>query len=72
MPLPEQDRLDYAQAVLERFRNPFADHRLADIAIHHDQKLAIRLLPTFGDFRMRFGRAPRLLGQVLTQEGITP
>ena len=46
----------FARTTLERFRNPFQDHRLADIAIHHDQKLAIRLVPTYREHVERFGR----------------
>ena len=46
------------------------DHRLSDIEVHHAQKLVNRLVPTAADFHARFGRAPRLLGQVLEQEGV--
>lgn len=66
------DGAAFARTTMERFRNPFQDHRLADIAIHHDQKLAIRLVPTYREHIERFGRAPRLLGQVLAQEGVLP
>ena len=62
----------FARTVLERFRNPFLDHRLGDIAVGQEQKLALRLMPTFMEHRERFGRAPRLLGQVLAQEGVVP
>lgn len=64
------DGVAFALTVLERFRNPFLDHRLADIAVHHDQKLQNRLVPTAADHQARFGRRARLLGQVLDQEGI--
>ncbi len=30
----------FVASVLERFRNPFLDHRLADIAVEHERKLA--------------------------------
>jgi tagaturonate reductase len=62
----------FARSVLERFSNPFLDHRLADIAVNHEQKLAIRLLPTYHDHVARFGRAPHLLEQVLVGEGLLP
>jgi len=55
----------FARDVLERFANPFLDHRLADIALHHDVKLGTRLVPTYEEYRRRFGRTPRLLGDVL-------
>lgn len=66
------DGAAFARTTIERFRNPFQDHHLEDIAIHHDQKLVIRLVPTYRDHVERFGRAPRLLGQVLAQEGVLP
>jgi len=60
----------FAGTVLERFHNPFQDHRLSDIAIHHDEKVAIRLAPTYQDHLARFGRAPRLLGELLRGAGV--
>lgn len=58
---------EFAAEVLERFGNPFLEHRLADIALHHDVKLKTRLLPSYEDFRARFGREPLRLGQLLRQ-----
>ena len=37
----------FAEQTLDRFRNPFLNHRLADIAVHHGDKIKIRLVPTF-------------------------
>jgi tagaturonate reductase len=62
----------FVAAVLERFRNPFLDHRLADIAVDHEQKLRLRLVPTYQDHVQRLGRPPRLLGALLGQEGALP
>jgi tagaturonate reductase len=56
---------EFARDVLERFANPFLEHRLADIALHHDVKLQTRLVPTLNEHRQRFGRTPRLLGEIL-------
>ena len=56
---------EFARHTLERFANPFLDHRLADIALHHDVKLNTRLAPTYEEYRERFGRVPKLLGEVL-------
>jgi tagaturonate reductase len=64
-----EDGEGFSAAVLERFRNPFLDHRLADIALHHDAKLGTRLVPTFRDFVARFGRRPPLLSELLEREG---
>lgn len=33
----------YVETTLERFRNPFLDHRLADIANHHPEKIRRRI-----------------------------
>jgi tagaturonate reductase len=62
----------FVGVVLERFRNPFQQHRLADIATGHPEKLAIRLLPTYHDHVARFGRPPRRLGALLAAEGLLP
>ena len=58
---PEQ----FARQTLERFANPFLDHRLADIALQHDVKLRTRLLPTYEESCARFGRPPELLAEIL-------
>ncbi len=55
----------FAEDVLQRFANPFLEHRLADIALHHDVKIKTRLAPTLEEFHRRFGRGPRLLGELL-------
>ncbi|HEV7309282.1 mannitol dehydrogenase family protein [Ensifer sp.] len=39
----ESEATDYVAATLERFRNPFLDHRLSDIANHHRQKTERRI-----------------------------
>ncbi|WDZ76559.1 mannitol dehydrogenase family protein [Ensifer adhaerens] len=43
----ESEALDYVAATLERFRNPFLNHRLSDIANHHSDKIERRI----ADFR---------------------
>jgi tagaturonate reductase len=60
----------YVHIVLERFRNPFQDHRLSDIAAGHSEKLEMRLVPTYHDYVARFGRPPRRLGALLAREGL--
>jgi tagaturonate reductase len=57
---PEQ----FARDALERFANPFLEHRLADIALHHEVKLQTRLAPTLDEFRQRFGRTPKRLSEL--------
>ena len=43
----------YAEAVLERFTNPFLDHRLASIGLNSSAKVRERLIPTIADFMRR-------------------
>ncbi len=57
---------EYAEETLTRFRNPYLDHRLESIALHHDAKVEVRLRPTVGEFRERFGRDPEKLTQILS------
>ena len=40
----ESDAEDYFAATLERFKNPFLNHRLADIANHHREKIERRIV----------------------------
>jgi tagaturonate reductase len=56
---------EFAREVLERFRNPFIEHRLSDIATHHAAKLQVRLPPTRDEYVAKFGKEPPLLSEVL-------
>jgi tagaturonate reductase len=55
----------FAHDVLERFANPFLDHRLSDIALHQELKVKTRLWPTIEEHRERFGATPPLLAEIL-------
>lgn len=55
----------FAYQVLDRFRNPFVDHKLADIAVHHADKIQVRLFPTLKEYQEKFGKVPPLLQEVL-------
>jgi tagaturonate reductase len=63
---------EFARQVLERFRNPFIEHKLADIAAHHQNKVQVRLVPTRDEFEKKFGRLPPLLSEVLTMPAPQP
>jgi tagaturonate reductase len=56
----------FARQTLERFKNPFVEHKLADIAVNHAAKVPVRLVPTRDEYRARFGRTPPLLEEVLS------
>lgn len=45
--------------------HPFLDHRLQDIALHHEEKVKVRLLSTYADYKRQFGKPPTLLGQAI-------
>lgn len=66
---PVEDRVEggraFAGAVLERFANPFLEHKLQDIALHHDTKVQTRLLPTYNEYLQTQGRQPPLLTEIL-------
>ncbi len=63
---PRIDGVDtYAAEVIERFENPFFQHRLQDIAVNHAMKLQTRLRPLVDEYAQRFGKAPRLLSEIL-------
>ncbi|HJZ89450.1 MAG TPA: altronate dehydrogenase [Gemmataceae bacterium] len=55
----------FARQTLDRFRNPFLDHKFSDIALHHESKVKIRLVPTAEEYAARFGKIPPLLTDVL-------
>jgi len=56
---------EFAAQCLERFANPFLDHRLADIALHKEDKVRVRLEPTYEAYISKFGNRPRLLSELL-------
>ncbi len=59
------DPAAFARVTLDRFRNPFLDHKLSAIALNHEAKLRVRLLPTYEEYRSQFGRKPALLAALL-------
>ena len=64
-----EDAEGFAHDVLERFRNPFVDHRLEDIALHHEDKLKVRLLPTRAEYAEQTGEDPVILAELLRSSG---
>ncbi len=59
--------LRFAEQTIERFKNPFLEHKFADIALHHESKMRVRLLPTRDEFAARFGQPPPLLSEVIEE-----
>lgn len=63
-----EEPVQFAHQTLERFRNPFLEHKLADIATHHASKVQVRLVPTKAEYEAKFATAPPLLTAVLMME----
>ncbi len=59
---------EFAGQVIDRFANPFLDHKLADIALHHETKVQVRLLSTYHDYLAQRGTPPPLLHALLTEQ----
>jgi tagaturonate reductase len=55
----------FAEQTLERFANPFLEHKLSDIAVNHEIKLKSRLATTAAEYEEKFGRRPKLLDELL-------
>lgn len=56
--LPDGEKRDYAESVLERFANPFAHHKLASIALNTAAKWKARCLPVVADYYRLNGKFP--------------
>ena len=56
-----EKRKEYAEQVIERFHNPFLDHKLLSIALNSLSKWKTRVLPSVVDYTDRFGKAPEVL-----------
>jgi tagaturonate reductase len=61
LPVPASEGAEFARTILDRFDNPFMEHKLVDIALNSMSKWRSRLLPSAVDFAARSGRAPALI-----------
>ncbi len=57
--LPKEEMDAFASSVIDRFRNPFIRHELMSIALNSTTKFRTRLLPTYNDYRRKFGKSPK-------------
>ena len=60
--LPHKEKMEFAEAVLERFANPFIEHRLLSISLNSVSKWKVRVLPSL----MEYVELKKELPQVLT------
>ncbi len=59
--LPKQDLLDFADAVIGRFNNPYVDHALLSIALNSVSKWKARCMPSFTEYIRLKGENPKHL-----------
>ena len=59
--LPEQECLEFAAAVTDRFNNPFIDHELLSIALNSTSKWKARVLPSLKGYVEKLGALPACL-----------
>jgi tagaturonate reductase len=56
--LPKEELAAFAEAVFDRFRNPFIKHQLASIALNSISKFKVRVLPSLLDYEIKCNRLP--------------
>jgi tagaturonate reductase len=52
------DTLTFAESVLDRFRNPFLDHKWQSIAFQYSEKMKMRNIPVLNRYRAVYGTVP--------------
>lgn len=50
----------FGRSVLDRFRNPFINHKLIDITVQYTTKMRMRNIPLLVNYYQEFGKAPEL------------
>ncbi len=56
--LPESDLTSFANAVFDRFKNPYIKHYLLSIALNSVSKFRVRVLPSILEYKNRKGSLP--------------
>jgi tagaturonate reductase len=59
--LPKEELEDFANAVIDRFRNPFIKHYLMSISLNSMSKFETRVLPSILEYKNRKGQLPSRL-----------
>lgn len=65
VPLPLEEVNAYAETVWERFRNPFIQHKLQDIAMNSISKFKVRLLPSVKGYVRTHNQLPNIMTEGL-------
>ena len=58
MDMPNNELVQFANEVLDRFRNPFIRHELSSIALNAISKFKVRVLPSILDYKNKMGKWP--------------
>ncbi len=56
--LPDDEKTAFASSIIERFKNPFANHRLLSISLNSISKFKVRNLPSLLDYFRTVGKLP--------------
>lgn len=59
--LPEKEKMEFAQAVFERFANPFIHHLLLSISLNSVSKWKVRVLPSLLEYVQYNDNLPKVL-----------
>lgn len=59
--LPEQELVDFAKAVTDRFDNPFIDHALLAISLNSTSKWKARVLPSLKGYVKKYDGLPKCI-----------
>ncbi len=61
IPLPDADKKAFAESIIDRFLNPFANHQLISISLNSISKWQVRVLPSLLDYQQITGDLPKIL-----------
>ena len=56
--IPEKTKEEFAMSVLDRFRNPFIEHKWLNITLQYSSKMAMRNVPLITSYYHRFNNVP--------------
>ena len=59
--LPDDEKKAFAESIIDRFLNPFANHQLISISLNSISKWQVRVLPSLLDYQKESGRLPKVL-----------
>lgn len=60
---PQDECIQYAHSVLERFNNPYLHHKLSSIALNSFDKFKVRVIPSILMYQTKYKKLPQYLMQ---------